>query len=133
MSTAVVNLAEVAQRWRNARRIYPLYSALEQQFEIGVGPCRELESPINRSEPEVLQRIDEWFEKMDDKVQVFQLRQLLQTTHLATEENLHALLARHLGKSVRPVSVRDKVDYLLVQYFAQCAPHDTHNTHVEID
>src|SRR5437868_3986810 len=133
MSTAVVNLTEVAQKWRNARRIYPVYSALAQQFDLGVGPCRELESPINRSEPEVLQRINEWFDQMDNQVQVFQLRQLLQTTHLATEENLHALLARHLGKPARPVSVRDKVDYLLVQYFAHCAPHDAHNTHVEID
>jgi hypothetical protein len=133
MSTAVVNLSEVALKWRNARRIYPLYSALNRQFDLGVGPCRDLESPINRSEPEVMERIRDWFNQMDNKVQVFQLRQLLQTTHLATEENLHALIARHLEKPEKPVSLRDKVDYLLVQYYAHCAPHDAHNTHIDFD
>jgi hypothetical protein len=133
MSTAVVNLSEVALKWRNARRIYPVYSELNRLFDLGVGPCRELESPINRSEPEVMESIREWFNQMDNKVQVFQLRQLLQTTHLATEENLHALLARHLGKTEKPVSLRDKVDYLFVQYYAHCAPHDSHNTQIDFD
>src|SRR6266404_822072 len=133
MSTAVVNLSEVALKWRNARRIYPVYSELNRLFDLGVGPCRELESPINRSEPEVMERIRDWFDQMDNKVQVFQLRQLLQTTHLATEENLHALLARHLGKAEKPVSLRDKVDYLFVQYYAHCAPHDSHNTQIDFD
>src|SRR4051812_32101033 len=51
---ATINLAEVASQWRSARRLYPIYAAIAREFDLGA-PCRELESPINRSEPEVLQ------------------------------------------------------------------------------
>jgi hypothetical protein len=132
-ATAVINLTEVASKWRNARRIYPVYSALNRMFELGIGPCRELESPIDRSEPEMLQRVRDWFNQMDEKLEAFQIRQLLQTTNLATKENLHALISRHLGKKEKTIALRDKLDFLLVQYYAHCAPHDAHKNHLDFD
>src|SRR6185436_5891463 len=101
-------------------------------FELGVEPCRDLEILINRSEPEVLTRIAQWFDAMDTKIQVWQLRQLLQTTHMADEPTLLALLKRQLAKNVKDAGVRDKVDYLFVQYYAECAPEDTHNSHISL-
>ena len=136
MSTATVNavnLVEVAAAWRNARRLYPIYSALNQQFSLGLAPCRELDSPIDRSDPESLQRIHDWLEQLDSKVEVHQLRQLLQTTHIANEEGLRAMLARHLEKAEKTTAVRDKVDYLMVQYYAHCAPHDAHSVQIDHD
>ena len=131
--TATVNLTEVAAHWRAARRIYPIYSALVREFTLEIGSCRELESPINRSEPDVLHRVKLWFDQVDDKLHVFQLRQLLQTSHLATEDNLRALLKRYLQKPKKTEAIRDKVDYLMVQYFSYCAPQDAHNAHISIE
>jgi hypothetical protein len=126
MTTAVVNLNQLAAQWRTARRIYPIYSSLLRQFELGVAPCRELESPINRSEPEVMNRIKQWFADVDEKVQAYQLRQLLQTSQLGTEENLRALITRQLACPTKTKSIRDKVDFLMVQYYAHCSPHGSH-------
>jgi hypothetical protein len=131
-ATATVNLVDVATRWRLARRLYPIYSAVNRQFELGVAPCRDLEIPINRSEPEVLERIARWFDTMDPKIQVWQLRQLLQTSHMADSPTLLALLKRQLAKPVKDAGVRDKVDYLFVQYYAECAPEDAHNSHLTL-
>ena len=124
--TTVVDFVEVAGAWRIARRIYPVYSVMARSLELPVGPCRELESPIDRSEPQVLERVNNWLGVVDEKVEVHQLRQILQTTHVATEENLRDLLIHQLSRDIKSPSVRDKVDYLCVQYYAHCAAHDSH-------
>lgn len=130
MATAVVNLSQIAGQWRAARRIYPIYAALVRQFDLGVQPSRDLESPIDRSEPEVIARVEAWLEGADAKVQAWQLRQLLQTSHIATEDSLRALFMRHYSKPVRNAGTRDIIDYLAVQYFAHCSPQDSHSSTV---
>jgi len=122
MATATQQLTELAGQWRDARRLYLLYSALQQKFDLGVPPCPELESPINRAEPESMERVWAWFGQMDERVHVHQLRQLLQSTRLGTEENLRAIITRHLDKENKVDADRDKVDFLLVQYLGSCAP-----------
>jgi hypothetical protein len=122
MATATNQLTELAAQWRDARRLYLLYGPLQQKFNLGVRPCPELESPINRAEPEALERVWAWFAQMDERVHVHQLRQLLQTTRLGTEENLRAIITRHLDKENKVDADRDKVDFLLVQYLGSCAP-----------
>ena len=79
MTTAVIDFADVAKQWRNARRIYPIYSLLVRKFKVAAGPCRELESPIDRAEPEALQRVDKWFASVDSTIEAQHLRQMLQT------------------------------------------------------
>src|SRR6266481_4092999 len=123
MTTAALNLSEIAAFWRIARRLYVIYAELNRTFEIGLPPCRDLDYPADRSEPEVLERVRGWFDQMDAHVHVWQLRQLLQSTSLQTEENLRDLIARHLSKKQKSEIDRDKIDSLLVQYFAHCAPH----------
>jgi len=61
---------------------------------------------------------------MDDKIQVHQLRQFLQTSSLVDPDGLVALLQHFLVKTPRSDSARDKIDFLLVQYFSQGAPTD---------
>jgi hypothetical protein len=115
-------LTEIAAQWREARRLYDVYSALQERFALGMPPCKELESPIDRAQPEIIERVWDWFGKMDERVHVHQLRQLLQTSKLGSEENLRALIAHHLGKKTKTGADRDKVDFLLVQYLSSCAP-----------
>ena len=125
MTTATVNFSEIAAFWRTSRRLYTIYSELNRTFEIGLPLCTELEYPIDRSEPEVIARVRRWLEVMDDRVQTWQLRQLLQSTNLQTEENLRALVCRYLEKKQKSDMDRDKIDFLLVQYFAHCAPQSS--------
>lgn len=128
-----VALAELAAEWRAARRLYPLYLALIQQFDLEVPPSKELEHPMDRTEPAAIERVRRWFALLDERVAVYQLRQLLQTTHLGSEENLRALITRHLEKDRKTESDRDKLDFLLVQYFTQAAPPEFHSHDVTLE
>ncbi len=135
MSTTIapMSLREIAAQWRAFRRIYPVYAAIVRQFEIGVAPCRDLESPIDRNDPEILEAIERWFDQVDERSQAFHLRNALQRAHVATESNLRGLICRFLDKEKKSAADRDKVDFLLVQYFADRAPHSMHNRALELD
>lgn len=133
MATATLNLAEVAAQWRSARRIYPVYAAVIAQGEAKLESCRELESPINRSEPEVLNRVWAWFDKADQVIEAFHLRHALQVSHVAGAENLREIVRRLLKQKDRSARTRDKVDYLLVQYYAHGSPEDAHNSHISFE
>jgi hypothetical protein len=71
---------------------------------------------------------------MDEQVQVYQLRHLLQMTTLnASEAGLRGLIQRYLRKPSKSPVDRDKVDFLLVQYFALCAPAKVYHKQIELD
>ncbi len=118
--TRIAQSNDPAAQWRGARQIYPVYAELMRQFGLGLEPCRDLENPADHFEPEVLERVGTWFDEMDQSVQVHELRQFLHSSALATEQNLQWLIERHLGKPAHTDSDRDKVDFLLVQYYAHC-------------
>ena len=69
---------------------------------------------------------------MDQKIQVHQLRQFLQTTNLTSEEGLQTLLEHHLHRATRLDADRDKIDFLLVQYFSHCAPSRLEDADVDL-
>ena len=120
---ATLNLGETAEFWRVARRLYTVYAELDRTFELGMTPCAELEDTVDPPETEARERVLQWFEQIDAHVQVWQLRQLLQSTSLQNEENLRYLIVRHLEKPQKSEADKDKIDFLLVQYFAHSAPH----------
>ncbi len=71
---------------------------------------------------------------MDQQVLVHQLRHLLQMTTLnASEAGLCALIQRHLRKPSKTNMDRDKIDFLLVQYFALCAPAKIYHKQIELE
>src|ERR1051326_7647 len=127
-TTVATKMNDVAGFWRVARRLYTVYAERDRTFELGMPTCAELEAPNDRSEPEVMERIQRWFEKIDNHVQVWQLRQLLQSTSLQNEDNLRYLITRHLEKKNKSEADKDKIDFLLVQYFAHCSPHGLNET-----
>jgi len=104
----------------NLRSLYTVYTTLAREFVIEVHPCPELESAVDAPSAEA----EKWFESMDQRIQAHQLRQFLQTSGPTNEETLRQLLAHHLGKKQRTEADRDKVDFLLVQFFSQHAPSD---------
>ena len=120
--TVTPQLTDLAAEWRTARLLYPLYAALAREFVIELPSCSDLEEGIDAPPEESIVLARQWFLDVDDRVQVHQLRQFLQTTSLTTEEGLRSLLVHHLKKQNRSVTDRDKIDFLLVQFFSHCAP-----------
>src|SRR5262249_5065616 len=74
-----------------------------------------------------------WLDAMDQKVLVHQLRHLLQMTTLnASETGLRALIQRHLRKSKKSPTDRDKIDFLLVQYFPLSGQAKIYHKQIEL-
>ena len=113
-----------ATEWRNSRRLYGIYSAVISHFDVGVPPCPDLECPIDRHDYVVRGRVRNWLNLMDNHCPVTFLRQVLQRDAIGTEANLKALIRRHLERSHKTEFDRDKLDFLMVQYFEQCAPDE---------
>lgn len=130
MTTIATSIAVTAAQWREARRIYPIYDALTRYFELGLAPLPEMESAPERVSARTMSHVLGWLDEMDERVKVYQLRQFLQTSPLATEESLRALILRHLNKGQRTDADRDKLDFLLVQYFVHTAPAEFHDRDV---
>lgn len=110
--------------WSNLRSLYPLYAAVARESVIEMPPCPELEEAIDAPSAECMAEAERWIESMDQRIHAHQLRQYLQTSGPADEEVLMQLLAHHLSKAARTTADRDKIDFLLVQFFSQGAPSD---------
>jgi len=115
-------LNELAATWNAARILYPIYSALTREFVIDLAPCPDLEAGLETPPRESVEQALQWLVEMDERIQVHQLRQFLQTTTLVSPELLIALLLHHLHKDDKSPSDRDKIDFLLVQFFSLAAP-----------
>jgi len=111
-----------AEEWQSARTLYPLYSALAREFVIELPAMADLETGVDAPPAETIEQARQWLLSVDRQIQVHQLRQFLQTTTLVNEGALSALLRHHIGKSEPTDSDRDKIDFLLVQFFSHCAP-----------
>jgi hypothetical protein len=111
-----------AVQWNAARRLYPIYFELAREFVIDVQPCADLEAGVETPGKEAVEQANRWIEEMDQRIQVHQLRQFLQTSSLVTQEGLLLLTQHFLAKKTKTDAIRDKIDFLLVQYFSQLAP-----------
>ena len=110
--------------WQNMRTVYAAYSALAREFAIETQPCPELESGSGIPSAAGVANAKDFLADMDQRVQIHQLRQFVQTSTQADETALRALLSFVLGKETRTEADRDKVDFLVVQLFSQAAPSD---------
>jgi hypothetical protein len=118
--------------WEEIRSVFPIYLALAKHLQI------EIPFPQNKrvlpalADLELFSQAQTWLDSMDQQVLVHQLRHLLQMTTLnASESGLRALIMRHLRKNAKSVTDRDKIDFLMVQYFALCAPAKIYHKQIE--
>ena len=123
---------DLAAQWKSARRLYPIYFELAREFAVDVKPCADLEAGVDTPGKETVEQAQRWLDEMDQHIQVHQLRQFLQTSPLANQEGLLSLVEHFLAKTTKTDSMRDKVDFLLVQYFSQLAPSGVNDTEVDI-
>ena len=127
------DLNDLASEWRHARKLHPLYSALAKEFVIDLPMCQDLETGMDAPPQESVELARQWLADVDKRIQVYQLRQFLQTSPLASDEALQDLLRHHLYKDGRSDSDRDKIDFLLVQYFSLCAPSRLQDADVDLN
>jgi hypothetical protein len=121
------------EQWEELRSVFPIYLALARhlEFEIPFGPDRR--NLPAKADSDLFAEVQNWVNSMDQRVRVHQLRHLLQMTTLnASESGLRALILRHLRKTAKNNTDRDKIDFLLVQYFALCAPPKIYHKQIEL-
>jgi hypothetical protein len=121
------------EQWEEFRSVFPIYLALAKQleFEIPFGPDRR--ALPAKADSELFGQVQTWLNSMDQRVMVHQLRHLLQMTTLnASEAGLRALILRHLRKPAKTSMDRDKIDFLLVQYFVLCAPAKIYHKQIDL-
>jgi hypothetical protein len=120
-------------KWLEDRSVFPIYLALGKQLEIDIPFPQEKRNLPEKADFEIFDEVEAWLDEMDQRVAVHELRKLLQTTTLnANETSLGSLIHRHLQKSSKTNVDRDKVDFLLVQYFALCAPAKIYHKQIEL-
>jgi hypothetical protein len=125
--------AEYSAQWTQARLAYPLYAALATQFSFAALPHPAGELPPIRPTREVFDADLNFLASVDEKVRAFQIRQLPPATLNASEESLRAFLHRQLRKHEKATSDRDKIDLLMVQYFALCAPEELYRKDIQLE
>jgi hypothetical protein len=130
--TPTTPVQDLATQWSFARKLYPIYFELAREFAIDVKPCAELEAGVELPGKETVEQANQWLDHMDGAIQVHQLRQFLQTSSLVSQEGIVTLLEHFLAKSTKSDAIRDKVDFLLVQYFSQNAPAGLNDTQVDL-
>ena len=119
-------------QWKEAREVFPIYLALGKQLQIEIPFPQSNRQLPEKPDLELFSQVHDWLDSMDQQVLVHQLRHLLQMTTLnASESGLRALISRHLRKSKKSTTDRDKIDFLLVQYFALCAPAKIYHKQIE--
>jgi hypothetical protein len=129
MTSTAISLGE---QWPQLCALQPIYSALVKEFVIDV-PANPLIEDGQSPSQEAVEQANTWLQQVDSHIQVHQLRQFLQTTSLANEAVLRDLLTHHLHKDIKAASDRDKIDFLLVQYFSLCAPSGLEDADLDLD
>jgi len=123
---------DLAAQWSTARKLYPIYFELAREFAIDVKASPDLEAGVDTPGKEAVEQANHWLDEMDKAIQVHQLRQFLQTSALVTQEGLVNLLQHFLAKTAKNDIIRDKIDFLLVQYFSQIAPTGLDDAQVDL-
>jgi hypothetical protein len=122
------------EQWAELRSVFPIYLALAKQLEIAIPFPQETRNLPEKPTLELFKQVQNWLDSLDSRVLVHQLRHLLQQTTLnASETSLRALIQRHLRKPSKTNTDRDKIDFLLVQYFALCAPAKIYHKQIELE
>jgi len=123
---------DLTTQWGFACRLYPIYFELAREFAIDVQTNNDLEACVQTPGKEAVEQATKWLAEMDERIQVHQLRQFLQTSSVINPEGVLALLQHFLAKTPKTDAIRDKIDFLMVQYFSQLAPTGVDDSEVDL-
>jgi hypothetical protein len=129
-----VRSSGIVAQWGAIRRVYPIYTAVAEQFGLRPAPYPSLDQLAADSEADVIRNVESWLGEMDDCIEPHQFRHILESTDiLNSEDKLHVLVRRHLGKEHRSEGDRAKLHYLLTQYLVVCIPPSFRSREVKLD
>ena len=131
-SAAGMSNAELTALWSEARLAYPLYAALAAKFGVAALPHPAGELPPVRPTRSIFERDLKWLEAIDEHLLAYQLRQVPTAVINGSEATLRAFIQRQLKKTNKTTVDRDKIDWLLVQYFALCAPEGLYRQEIKL-
>lgn len=121
-------------QWVEARAVFPIYLAIAKQVGAPIPSGADKKPLPEIPSAELFGQVRTWLDKIDQIVQPHQLRQLLQVTMLnASEGGLRSMILRYLRKTAKEILDRDKIDFLLVQYFVLCAPQQVYHGPLGLD
>jgi hypothetical protein len=132
-SHAKKSSSELATQWNEVRLSYPIYVALSVQFGLAPPPYATGELPPARPTRSAFDRDLQWLDDVDERILAYQLRQLPSDVLNGSEPSLRAFIQRHIKKPEKTVVNRDKLDWLLGQYFALCAPEDLYREEIGLE
>src|SRR5215813_1213286 len=92
---------DLVAQWSNARKLYPIYSELSREFAIDLPICADLEAGADTPGQEAVEQAARWLDELDQRLQVHQLRQFLQTSTLIDQDAPEVLIQRFLAKATR--------------------------------
>jgi hypothetical protein len=121
---AATPVPDLAKQWSSALRLHPIYNEMAREFSLDVPASAAFRSPSPTPDPAKVEQAQLWLAQMDERLQVHQLRQFIQTSSLVDREAMVEMIRHFLAKPTRSPASRDKLDFLLVQYFSQAAPSD---------
>ena len=112
----------IAERFGAARRLFPVYSRLAEAAGLATLKYDSFED-IDEEPEQVVSTVEGWFDGIDTKLEPAQFRHLIQAEGFdSREEVLRCLAMRFSRKGSASQFDRDKLDLLLGQYLATCAP-----------
>jgi hypothetical protein len=130
--STIVRAEDLAAKWNEGRNAYPIYAALALQCQLSSLPFAEGQlPPVDRSSEGMAQDLA-WLDELDGKIRAVDLRQLLPDTLNTSEVSLRAFVERQLRKPGKTDADRDKLDFLLVRYFALCAPESLYHEEIHL-
>ncbi|HKQ85265.1 MAG TPA: hypothetical protein VJS43_00710 [Candidatus Acidoferrales bacterium] len=122
-----------ASQWKEALLVYPFYAALTEKFDFAPSPYPAGEAPPSRPTRPIFEQHIQWMNTIDSKVLAYQIRQIPPETLNGSEQCLRAFILRQLRKPDKTTVDRDKIDLLLVQYFALCAPEELYREEIALE
>ena len=127
-----LSAGELAALWEEARLAYPLYVALASELGMAPSPYPADELPPARPTRSAFGRDLKWLDSIDEQLLAYQMRQLQPGVLNASEPRLRAFIQRQLRTPNKTKANRDKVDWLLVQYFALCASEELYRNEISL-
>ena len=120
-------------QWDEARSVFPIYLSDRQTAGDRCSLSARQAQPGGKSRPGTIQPSANMAGFHGSARAAHELRHLLQMTTLnASESGLSSLIQRHMRKPTKNNVDRDKIDFLLVQYFALCAPAKIYHKQIEL-
>ena len=99
---------DYAALWSSARKLYPIYVEMAREFAVEAPGFAALDEPADSPDQETVEQAQKWLNDLDDRIQVHQLRQFLQTNTHVDNEGVITLIQHFLGKAPRVDSADER-------------------------